>query len=98
VAPPQGPRLARRPITLSFDPNLRPYFLWDLDLTWSEFADQLRSADQATRRWALERLLNDARWRDIWALVSPAEVREHLPHLRVRFKEVYTAVVDAASR
>lgn len=92
------PDLARRLASASFDPNTRPYFLWDIDLSWSEFAAYLKSADQGTRRWALERLLNDARWRDIWALVTPAEVREQLPSLRVRFKDVYQAVVDAAGR
>jgi DNA-binding transcriptional ArsR family regulator len=92
------PRTERRPVSATFEPDRRPYFLWDIDLSWSEFAELLGSPETETRRWALERLLNDARWRDIWALVTPAEVSRELPHLRVRFKDVYQAVVDAASR
>jgi len=89
---------ARRLTSEIFDPDRRPYFLWDLDMSWSEFADQLRSTDQGTRRWAMERLLNDGRWIDIWKLVTPAEVAPELPYLRTRFKEVYQAVIDAAQR
>jgi len=81
-----------------FDPERRPYFLWDLDMSWLEFADQLKSTDQGTRRWAMERLLNDGRWIDIWQLVTPAELAPERPYLRTRFKEVYQAVIDAAQR
>lgn len=94
----QAARVRRPASSTSFDPNLRPYFLWDLDMSWSEFADQLRNTDQGTRRWAMERLLNDGRWTDIWKLVTPAEVDRELPYLRTRFKEVYQAVIDAAKR
>jgi hypothetical protein len=86
----------RRQTSLSVDPNSRPYFLWDIDMSWSEFDRRLKSPDTGTRRWAMERLLNDGRWADIWSLVAPDEVRRELPHLRTRYKEVYQAALEAA--
>ncbi|MGI8608554.1 MAG: hypothetical protein ACR2MY_04900 [Candidatus Dormibacteria bacterium] len=88
----------RRPMSPTAQTDTRPYFLWDLDLSWSEFGILLKSPDPATRRWSMERLLNNARWSDIWSLVTPEEVRAELPFLNVRFKAVYAEVVNAAAR
>ena len=63
------------------DPEGRPYFLWDEDVTLREFKDRLRSADSATRLQALAKLLREARDIDVWHFVTPQDVADALPFL-----------------
>lgn len=73
--------------------DLRPYFLWDRDLSWREFRDLIDGPDAARSAWAMGRLLDDARWPDIWHLVSPARVRRELPNIRVERRQVWRDLV-----
>jgi hypothetical protein len=72
----------------------RPYFLYEAQVSWAEFVGLLRSRDDEARRWALTRLLDGARWQDVWRLVDLEAVRADLPHLRFRGRWFWDALVD----
>ena len=93
---------ARRPMTTHFPAtpgewDLRPYFLWDRDLSWREFRGLINGPNSSRSGWAVARLLDHARWSDIWHLVSPAQVRRELPDIRVRHRDVWRDLVGAGS-
>jgi hypothetical protein len=102
LSPPQGPIVAaaRARLPASDYPRTagdwarRPYFLHEAQVTWAEFVGLLHSADDERRRWALTRLLDGARWQDIWRLVTLEAVRADLPHLRFRGTWFWEALVD----
>ena len=60
----------------------RPYFFWDYDITEEEIHDILRGDNEVERAWVITRILEYARWQDIWrhlALVD--DVRENFEQL-----------------
>ena len=69
--------------------ELRPYFVHDYDLSWGDFLAILRGDDARARDWAIGRLLDRARWQDIWRLVTVETVAESLPHLPLRNREMW---------
>ena len=74
-----------RPLTSDLDAtDHRPYFLWDEDLSISEFADRLHGADEADRLRLMAKLLREARDTDVWRFVTPQEVAARLPALAHR--------------
>jgi hypothetical protein len=75
----------------------RPYFLHEAQITWADFVGLLHSADDERRRWALTRLLDGARWQDIWRLVTPDAVRVDLPHLHFRGRWFWEGLLDDAA-
>ena len=52
--------------------ELRPYFLWDEDMSIAEFRERLHSAPRNERLRLLARLLREARDSDVWRFVSPS--------------------------
>lgn len=62
----------------------RPYFLWDYDLTESDVHTLLRSGDDETKLWLTSRILESARYEDVWRYLSLAEVRARFPHLKLK--------------
>lgn len=74
----------------------RPYFLWDLDMSWREFAGCLKSANKTRRLWAMGRLLTEAKWRDVWRLMGRDELRRDLPHLQLKDKPFWELVAEVS--
>jgi len=68
----------------------RPDFIWDYDITEAEFRAMLASGDERDTSWAIARLLEAARWDDIWKYVTLRQVREWFPRLQLR-REVRAA-------
>ncbi len=64
------------PKELLVDPQGRPYFLWDTDLTLSEFETQLRTADRPTRAYLVGKLMRQAKPDDVFTFVSEGTIRE----------------------
>jgi len=62
----------------------RPYFLWDYDLTEEDVQSLLRSGDETTRILLASRILESARYADVWRYLSLAEVRALFPHLKLK--------------
>jgi hypothetical protein len=61
--------------------DLRPYFLWDEDLSIDELRARLAGADAFERDRLLGKLLREARDVDVWQFVTPARVAEALPRI-----------------
>lgn len=58
------------------DPQGRPYFLWDVDMTLVEFEQHLRTADRETRAYLLGKLMRQAKPDDVFTFVTMGEIRE----------------------
>jgi len=64
--------------------ELRPYFLWDEDVSINELHQILAGPDGPRRDQLLAKMLREARDIDVWHFVRPAEVARVLDHLRRR--------------
>jgi hypothetical protein len=86
------------PLTLDFtQSHLRPYFLWDEDLTVGDVRARLRGDDRPERLRLLAKLLREARDIDVWAFVSPEDVARALPEIAHRLgrrRAFWTFLID----
>lgn len=64
--------------------HLRPYFLWDEEVTISELREVLAGADSWRRDRLLAKMLREARDVDVWHFVTPKEVAAALSRLQPR--------------
>jgi len=62
--------------------ELRPYFLWDEDVSIGELHQVLAGPDGPRRDDLLAKMLREARDIDVWHFVRPVEVARVLQHLR----------------
>jgi hypothetical protein len=97
TGPSKGRLLAGDYPSSAADWERRPYFLHEAQVSWADFAGLLRGSDDEARRWALTRLLDGARWQDIWRLVDLETVRAELVHLRFRGRWFWDALVDESA-
>ena len=69
----------------------RPYFFWDYDITEDEIREILRSGDEAEKAWVITRILEYARWEDIWKYLTVDDIRENFDRLGLKpyFKELW---------
>jgi len=71
-----------RPLTDDWSrEDLRPYFLWDEDLSVGELRSRLSGPDKGERLRLLTKLLREARDVDVWHFVTPSEVASALPRV-----------------
>ena len=61
-----------------------PYFIWDYDLTDADIRAILRGEDNEQKAWLVARLLESARYEDIWQYISLAELRAIFPTLKLK--------------
>lgn len=64
--------------------DLRPYFLWDEDVSSGELHEILDGSDSPRRDQLLAKMLREARDIDVWHFVRPVEVARVLERLRRR--------------
>jgi len=69
--------------------DLRPYFLWDEDVSIEELRGILAGPDGPRRDQLLGKMLREARDIDVWQFVRPAEVARVLERLRRRVGRRY---------
>ncbi len=62
----------------------RPYFFWDYNLSDEEVRRILRSGTSSEKAWIITRILEYAKWDDIWRYLTVADIRENFAHLRFR--------------
>lgn len=62
----------------------KPYFLWDYDLTDADVRAIVRGDDETQKIWLVTRLLEAARYEDIWRYITLAELRQIFPKLRLK--------------
>lgn len=78
------PCCAPRPPYRLCDPQGRPYFLWDVDLTLDPVMAHLRSPDDATRLYWTGVVLRQAKPDDAIVLLGPASIQSAVPRLSGR--------------
>lgn len=61
-----------------------PYFLWDYDLTDADVRAILRGDDEAQKAWLVARLVESARYEDIWQYISLKELSAIFPKLQLK--------------
>jgi hypothetical protein len=66
------------------DPETRPWFLWDEDLSVRELQDIL--ADESHPRWVelAAKIMREARDDQVWLFLRPVSVAARYPELAVR--------------
>jgi hypothetical protein len=69
--------------------DLRPYFLWDEDVSIGELHEILAGPDSPRRDQLLGKMLREARDLDVWHFVRPTEVARVLERLRRRIGRRY---------
>lgn len=62
----------------------KPYFLWDYNLTEDDVRRILKKGDETTRRWLVARILESARYEDVWKYLNVREVAAIFPKLRLK--------------
>ncbi|MEW5873331.1 MAG: hypothetical protein AB1894_28990 [Chloroflexota bacterium] len=61
-----------------------PYFIWDYDLTEADVRTILDGENEEQKAWLVARLLESARYEDIWQYKSLAELRKLFPKLQLK--------------
>ena len=64
--------------------NQRLYFLWDYDLSDEEVRHILRNGTPTEKAWIITRILEYAKWEDIWRYLRVTDIRQNFEHLRFR--------------
>jgi predicted nucleotidyltransferase len=70
----------------------RAYFFWDYDLSEEDVRRILTGGDPYERAWVISRLLEAARWDDIWTYITVDDIRRHWDDLTFRapyFREAW---------
>lgn len=62
----------------------RAYFFWDYNLTEEDVRRKLKEGSEYTRRWLIARILESAKYDDVWKYVTLAEVIQIFPALRLK--------------
>ena len=69
------------PPHLLVDQQGRPYFLWDVDLTLTEFRERLSSDDPGMRQHFLAKLMRQAKPDDAVTLTTPQAIADDFARL-----------------
>jgi hypothetical protein len=62
----------------------RPYFFWDYDIREDEIRVILAGANGVEKAWVISRILQYAKWDDIWRYLKTEDIRQNLPRLDFR--------------
>lgn len=66
----------------------RAYFFWDYDLSEDQVREILRGNNQVERISVISRILQYARWDDIWMYLRLRDVRENFDRIQWRTPEL----------
>jgi hypothetical protein len=95
------PLLATTPLDKLCDPQGRPYFLWDLDMTLAEFRATLLDPDEDVRAYFTGKLMRQAKPDDVFTFVNRREIRALWPKLNRylgRKREFWTWILSTWER
>lgn len=65
----------------------RPYFIWDYDISEDQIPQILQGGDEQQKVWLIGRILQYARWEDIWKYLTLDMVRQYFDRIAWRFPE-----------
>jgi hypothetical protein len=61
-----------------------PYFIWDYDLTVEDIHAILQGDNETKKAWLIARILESARYEDVWKFISLDELRRIFPKLKLK--------------
>lgn len=64
------------------------YFFWDYAITEDELREILRGENRREKIWAISRILQFARWQDIWNYLTLRDVQENWEEIEWRTPEL----------
>lgn len=79
----------------------RPYFIWDYDISEEEVWEILRGDNEMRKVWLISRILQYARWDDIWKYLTLDDVRKYFDQIYWRFpfiKDMWAYALEVWSR
>ena len=79
----------------------RPYFFWDYDIREDEIRGILAGANGVEKAWVISRILQYAKWEDIWRYLKPEDIRQNLALLHFRLpqdRDAWSYAVERWSR
>jgi len=85
----------------STQPNQRPYFFWDYQISDEEIRRILRDGTPSEKAWVISRILEYAKWDDIWRYLTLADIRDNFANLRFRRpqdRELWAYALDRWTR
>lgn len=62
----------------------RPYFIWDYDLTEADVRRILRHGNEVEKIWITSRILESAKFDDVWSYLTFNWVKQIFPKLRLK--------------
>lgn len=65
-------------------PGTRPYFFWDYEITDEQIKQILQNGPLFEKAWVISRILQYAKWDDIWRYLTLNDIRQNFAHLRFR--------------
>lgn len=63
-------------------PEVRPSFLWDYDLSRGQVMEIIKGP-QKNRLWLVAKILEHAKWEEIWQYLTLPQIKKDLPFLRL---------------
>lgn len=80
----------------------RPYFIWDYDLTEEDVRTILHGDNEYEKIQMMVRILESARWDEIWRYLTLAEVQRYWPqiyrHMRREVRDVWAWAMEVWAR
>jgi len=95
---PSSESLARDAVSL---PRDRLYFFWDYDLSEQDIRRIVGQGDPAEKAWIISRILEYAKWDDIWRYLTLADIRRNFGQLsfrRAQDRELWAYALDRWAR
>lgn len=77
------------------------YFFWDYDLTDEDVREILRGANETEKIWVMSRILQSARWDDIWKFLTLKDVQAYFDKIQWRtpyLKDLWKYALEVWSR
>jgi len=61
-----------------------PYFLWDYDWSDSKVKRVIKAGDEYQKRWLIARILESAKFEDVFKYLSLKEILQTFPRLKLK--------------
>lgn len=63
---------------------MRPYFLWDYDLSEEDVRRILRGDNETEKIWMMSRIVGHATYEDVWKYITYGEFKQWFSKLQLR--------------
>lgn len=71
-------------MTTPISDNDKLTFLWDYNLTEEDVQKALRQGNDTTRHWLTSRILESAKYEDVWKYITPQQIAQNFSKLRLK--------------